>query len=291
MFDTTINHFKSVFAHQFFVKPADTNYLLARFTRSQGMHEEFYWQSLQAIEKYIKSGLILNGQSAKGFGHDIVKLWKAHKVTFGQAAAHNIEKPDQLHSDRWRTTSLEHLVEKINIMGHPDSRYGLISYHTSPDDLFKLDQLVFELRRRTIGLEWKVGEDWDVEEPLKSFLGLPYKKVIEDLPKYQTRPMEVPRTPLALAGNTMNDVFHAWNAAFLRDNSDYEKPFPSSVSSDVGALSNSYLFLLWESLQATNITPEVIARIEWLLDSVTIDKAVKIAFRDRLTSGTNPVTA
>jgi hypothetical protein len=290
MFDTTINHFKSVFAHQFFVKPADRNYLLARFARSQGMHEEFYWQSLQAIEKYIKSGLILNGQSAKGFGHDIEKLWKSHKATFGQAAVHNIEKPDQLHTDRWQTTSLEHFIAKINRMGHPDSRYGLISYSNSSDDLFKLDQFVFELRRRTIGLEWNVGEDWEVEQPLKPFLGLPYMQVLEDLPKYQIRAMEIPQTPLTVAGNTMNDVFHAWNLAFLRDNSDYEKPAPLAVSADVGAFSNSYLFLLWESLQEASITPNVINRIEWLLDSVTIDKTVKTAFRDRLTSGTNPVS-
>jgi hypothetical protein len=65
MFSTSLNHFKSVFAAQFFVVPADRNYFLARFTRINGIPEEFWWQSLQAIEKYLKAGLVLNGESVK----------------------------------------------------------------------------------------------------------------------------------------------------------------------------------------------------------------------------------
>ena len=46
MFDTSLNHFKSVATHDFFVLPADQNYFLARFTRIYGFAGEFWWQSL-----------------------------------------------------------------------------------------------------------------------------------------------------------------------------------------------------------------------------------------------------
>jgi len=46
VFNTSLNHFKSVFTHKFFVAPADRNYFLARFAKTYGMNEEFWWQSL-----------------------------------------------------------------------------------------------------------------------------------------------------------------------------------------------------------------------------------------------------
>ena len=46
MFDTPLNDFKSVFAHQFFVAPSYRNYFFARFAKTYGINEEFWWQAL-----------------------------------------------------------------------------------------------------------------------------------------------------------------------------------------------------------------------------------------------------
>lgn len=282
MFDTPINHFKSVFAHKFFVQPADQNYLLARFCRIQGMHEEFYWQSLQALEKYLKAGLILNDHSVKKYGHDIEKLWESHKNTFGETAIKDLSKPDLLQSELWQNRPIEHFISKINKMGHSDGRYGLISYSASSDDIFKLDQIVFELRRRTIGLKWIVGDDWEVEQEIEKFKGLPFRKVIEDFPTYQIRLVKIPQYSVTTAGTEMSDILHAWNFSFLRENTDYEKPAPASVSSAIGAVSNSYLFLLFEALEQTATTPEAIDRVAWLIDSIKFGRDIENAFRQIL---------
>ena len=83
MFDIPLNQFRSVFAHNFFVAPSDRNYFLARFSKTYGIYEEFWWQALQTIEKLFKAGLILNGVSVKnGYSHDIKKLWQKHKEVF-----------------------------------------------------------------------------------------------------------------------------------------------------------------------------------------------------------------
>ncbi|MEP0960647.1 MAG: hypothetical protein ABJQ70_09560 [Roseobacter sp.] len=93
MFDTGFNHFKSVFAHNFFVEPADRNYFLARFSKAFGMPEEFWWHALQAVEKYLKAGLFLNGRSVKkGFGHTMEELWDEQKNTFAELLVDRLEK-------------------------------------------------------------------------------------------------------------------------------------------------------------------------------------------------------
>ena len=116
-----LNHFKSVFAHQFFVSPADRNYYFARFSRIYGMNEEFWWQSAQAIEKLLKAGLVCNDVSVKGFGHDIEKLWEKHLEKFSDLGVHNISKPDSLTDDLWTGRPLKHFVSMVNKLGNPNT--------------------------------------------------------------------------------------------------------------------------------------------------------------------------
>lgn len=128
MLEPPLNYFKSVFAHKFFVAPSDRNYFFARFAKTYGINEEFWWQALQTIEKLLKADLILNGVSVKsGYNHDIEKLWNKHKTVFGDLAVTSRRKPDKLAEQLWTDRTLESFIARVNQMGHPDSRYGLIS--------------------------------------------------------------------------------------------------------------------------------------------------------------------
>jgi|GEM_PF-2364731 len=282
MFNTSLNHFKSVFAHQFFVLPADRNYFLARFTRINGIPEEFWWQSLQTIEKYLKAGLLLNGESVKQVnGHDIVSLWERHKAVFGSAAVGDFVKPSKLQSDYWTERTVDHFIRDVATKGHPDSRYGLVSRWESRDDLFKLDQLVFELRRRTIGLDWIVGSDWNVEE-LVQFEGSTYRDLIAAEPENLIRKMTTPSGAMNAAGDDLTDLFHAWNFSFTRSPEDLSRLTNRHVAPSV-AVGNSYLYLLWEALEHEKlISPCVVERVRWLLDNIKLGKAVVKDFEDRI---------
>jgi hypothetical protein len=285
MFDTNLNHFKSVFAHKFFVAPADQNYFLARFTKIYGMHEEFWWQSLQAIEKLLKAGLILNGISVKkGYGHDIEKLWDMHLETFGGLAVDTLLKPEKLTDRLWGDRPLRRFILRVNRMGHPDSRYGLVSYSNSEDDIFKLDQLVCELRRRTIGLDWIVGENWK-DECLLKFDGQPYRNVIEQLPSHQIRKMKIPKGGFETVGADLEDIHYSWNFAFPRAAKDHEKQAPASVAPAVAGFGNSYLHLLWESLNETAIAHAAQEHVRWLLDNVFVGREAEKEFRKFLKNG------
>lgn len=223
----------------------------------------------------------------KKYNHNIERLWEAHQNVFGKTAIKGLSKPNLLQSELWQNRPIEQFISKINKMGHPDGRYGLVSYSTSSDDIFKLDQIVFELRRRTIGLKWIIGEDWNVEQEIENLNGLPYRKAIEDFPTYQIRLIASPQYSVTAAGTEMSDILHAWNFAFLREKTEYEKLAPASVSSSIGAFSKSYLFLLFEALEKTAVTPEAIDRVGWLIDSIKLGRDIENALRRILDGAEN----
>lgn len=272
MFDTPINHFKSVFAHEFFVEPADRNYYLARFCRIHKMHGEFWSQALQAVEKYLKASIICNGGSAKGgTGHDIVKLWERHKEALGEDAVVELQKPDALAEDWWRNDQLKSFIQRINRMGNPDSRYGMASYSNHEDDFFKLDELVFQLRRTTIGMDWIVGADWDAED-LIEYYGKTYREALRGKIRSQIRPIRMPSGRFERIGEEAADVWHAWNCSFTRDTQDINKPAPSTIAPPMPTARNSQIFLLIEALENTTIDEGVRKRINWLTESIHLHK-------------------
>jgi len=61
------------FADRSFRDLADQDYIAARVSYRLEMDLLFLWNSLQAIEKYLKAILLYNGKSTKGIGHDLHK--------------------------------------------------------------------------------------------------------------------------------------------------------------------------------------------------------------------------
>lgn len=279
MFDTPLNHFKSVFAHKFFVVPSDRNYFFARFAKTYGINEEFWWQALQTIEKLLKAGLVLNGVSVKsGYGHDIEKLWNKHKEVFGNLAVTHLTRPDKLAEKFWTNQPLEKLIARMNQMGHSDSRYGLLSYSNNSDDMFKFDQLAFELRRRTIGLNWTIGGDFPDAE-LTEFYGQPYRNVIAQRPEHQIRSMKSPTGSIEVMGAELEDVIHSWNFSYFRSDADLNRPPPPTVASVMPGLGNSHLYLLWNSLNGGKVTEPAREQVEWLLRNIQIGRDAENEFK------------
>ena len=278
MFDIPLNHFKSVFAHKFYILPSDRNYFFARFAKTHGVNEEFWWQALQTIEKLLKAGLVLNGVSVKsGYGHNIQKLWEKHKEVFGDLAVVSLTKPNKLRERFWTDRPLEDLIARVNEMGHPDSRYGLLSYSNNNDDMFKFDQLAFELRRRTIGLDWIIGEDFPVGG-LTEFYGQPYRDLIAQHPELQIRAMKSPKGSMSVMGADLEDVIYSWNFSYFRSDADLERQAPQTVAPTMAGFGNSYLYLLWNEINKGEVTDIAREQVEWLLGNIQISRDAERAF-------------
>jgi hypothetical protein len=278
MFDTPLNHFKSVFTHNFLIAPADNNYLLARFCRIYGVYDDFWWQAAQALEKYLKAGIVLNGHSSIEFRHDLVALYSKHRDVFKDSAFLEFSKPDNLADSHWRLEPVEKFISKVSRIGDPDSRYGQVSRFEKVDDLFKLDQIVHELRRRTIGLDWIIGADFSVPE-YEHLVGLRYSDAIAQDSSFHPRDLKINDFPLNIAGDKVSDIIYSWNFSLARDSSDLSKAAPRTVIPSI-SMKNSYLFLIYEDLKSMPaVTEDVREKVESVLSSFFFDKETKKSIR------------
>ena len=279
----SLSHFKSVTAHQFFVAPADQNYLLARWMLINGFGGEFFWQAGQAIEKYLKAGLVLNGVPVANLGHGIEALHMLHREAFGDLSFGSFTKPDSLHLDWWDNETVESFLRHVSRCGDPNSRYGLVGWYGSDAGLFKLDQLVFGLRRLTVGLDWIIGQVWPAALEDQVFAGKTYREALAYNPFYQPRRgFDDANQQLVLPGETRSDLLHSWNFAFVRDSGDLEKPAPSRLRSGMGFV-NSYMFLYWQELSKPDpLDPIFLHGMDWLIDNIRLPRDDKQELRQKL---------
>jgi HEPN domain-containing protein len=118
------------FATRSFRNTADYDYIAARLCYRNYLIDQFNWQALQAIEKYLKAILLYNRIKAKKVGHDLsVAMELTSKLPF------NLEL----------TKSTVDLINHLNTFGQ--SRYLEISSFTHGYKLVELDQAVWEIRR------------------------------------------------------------------------------------------------------------------------------------------------
>lgn len=146
--ETDVTIWTHSLVREMFVKTADQNYVTARWAFMNKFTIDFFWLGLHAVEKYLKAILLHNGKSAKGFGHNIEKLYTAvlaldDRISFGSLEA-PASYPDEAN---WMPESIEGFVKRMNETGNPHNRYMLYGWFLRTEDLIKLDLLVWGIRR------------------------------------------------------------------------------------------------------------------------------------------------
>lgn len=97
---------------------ADQDYISARMSFDAELYDQFFWQSLQAMEKYFKAILLLNRIKAKKLGHSLSKaLDKTNELPFeislSKPTYELIKHLDKFAYDRYRTTSYNSIGAKL----------------------------------------------------------------------------------------------------------------------------------------------------------------------------------
>jgi len=147
-----------------FVNTADDNYIAARWCFVEGLHINYFWLSVHALEKYMKAALLLNGESSKSYSHDIIKLYRKTKCLAADLLPNALNKPDSLDIDRWIDESPEAFIQRLYRNGNAHNRYQIGGFYRRDEDLFKLDIMVYELRRLCVPLDayfmgrWRSGK-------------------------------------------------------------------------------------------------------------------------------------
>lgn len=118
------------FATRCFREVADQDYISARLSYRSGLYPQFHWQSLQAIEKYLKAILLYNRIKAKNINHDLITALKYTK-----------KLPFEIQRSDVANEFIEHLAR------YGRFRYLEASYHIEGPKLVQLDKTVWEVRR------------------------------------------------------------------------------------------------------------------------------------------------
>jgi len=147
---------KTSLVHELFVRTADENYITARWCAIQRLNTDFLWLAVHALEKYLKAVLLLNGRSARKYGHDIVRLYGQVKALAGPLLPDRLSQPTDLDIYHWRERTPEEFVEHLLRNGNADNRYLIYGYVIASQDLHMLDQMVFAIRRLICPLDERV---------------------------------------------------------------------------------------------------------------------------------------
>ena len=118
------------FAIRSFRETADCDYIAARLSLRASLVPQFLWQSLQAIEKYLKCILVLNRVRAPKC-HDLSQLLDE----FSKANVFELRM----------SKGTSKFIEYLDTYGR--FRYYETPYFAKGDELFQLDKAVWEIRR------------------------------------------------------------------------------------------------------------------------------------------------
>jgi hypothetical protein len=144
-----------------FIATADENYILARWAAIRHLDLDFLWLGLHAIEKYLKALLLLNGKPAKRYGHNIERLYHDVLRFNPSISFESFVRPpflQDMKNTHWIEYSVEEYIIRLNQMGDPNNRYMLYGFSIWSEDLFKLDQTVWKIRRHCRPLKQLIRE-------------------------------------------------------------------------------------------------------------------------------------
>lgn len=140
--------------YESFVVPADQDYLMSRLLAQKGLPRGFYWAAAQAIEKYLKAFLLMNGEGVKKFKyHPIKALFGVASEIDASLSDLNILPHRGIQAE---VSALHHLrqfsildyIDDLERHGSADNRYNAFGVTYNTGHLCAMDSLSFQLRRR-----------------------------------------------------------------------------------------------------------------------------------------------
>ena len=239
-------------------------------------YPENFWQAAQAIEKYLKAGLVANGESAvvrgKSKDHSLIAVRSRHRSIFNNFTDFTLEKPSGLADCFWSEETLDQFLLRLDTIGSPDSRYGLMGWTTRPGDLFKLDQVVWAFRRLAVQLDATIPMEWLPDPKWASLEGLTCRKAIELAPLFSFYgPMKELEQKVGFSPESRGELLHAWNFSFWRASSDFQRSPTPSVAMSVGGFKNSFLVdCVREAKREGPLDPILCDGLRWMIKNIRL---------------------
>ncbi|MCX7545000.1 HEPN domain-containing protein [Marinicella gelatinilytica] len=143
------------FAIRTFRDTADLDYIAARLCYRSGLIPQFHWQSLQCIEKYFKTILLLNRIKCTERTHSLKNLYDL-----------SVQLPFEL----FLSPSSDKLIEHLDKFG--TNRYFNYSYYVDGPKLVLLDKCVWEIRHYCYQMNYSIFLDGEYRSQLNNNVNL-----------------------------------------------------------------------------------------------------------------------
>ena len=193
---------RNTISYDMFVDSADQNYVVARWCFQMNLATDFLWNATHCLEKLMKAVLLLNGDSAKGGGHDLSKLYPKIANIARNLLPDMLIKPNEIDAP-WRVESSKAFVERLSQNGQADNRYHVFGYVLHSENLYKLDRLVFAIRRLCCPLDRYLFGNIRHGQP-----NITFREQLEKLPDYMPR-LAGSRLQKLIGGKSPDPLRHA----------------------------------------------------------------------------------
>jgi len=129
---------RNEFIYSSFRDVADCDYINARVLHRLKLFDQFSWAALQAIEKYLKTIILIYNGNTKDIKHDLIK---------------GLNRVESITDINWDfDDDIRKFLEYLTIYG--GDRYFTFPWGTKGNELFILDYSVWKIRRYCKDLYW-----------------------------------------------------------------------------------------------------------------------------------------
>lgn len=256
-----INVAKREIIRALFIDTADDNYIVARWSYINNLNIDFFWLSVHALEKYMKATLLLNGESAKGFNHNICKLYERIQSLASKLLPTELLKPEQFEFNNWLNEKPADFISRLYQNGNPDNRYQIYGHFLKPGDLNKLDMMLFSLRRICVPLDSSISKSTELTHRFK---------LIERPKCWKLGSQHRLEKIINKQGTDLQRVLLNWNYSFAPD----EYVHPASKTGFSGHNSVLVHFIL-DPLEQSSDRESIEAAMQlnkWVLDNIRFSK-------------------
>ena len=253
-----------------FTDMADQDYLAARLAYGAEMFNLFFWSAGQAIEKYLKASLLLNGRSAKGYEHNLEELFAEVCEYASELFPAKLSKPEGLEVnsffgwDTWPDESPAQFVKRFNSYANANVRYNAFSFVVHTRDLFCLDQFVFHARRAAMSLDdyplRKVPKDW--------------RELLKESPGFQPHRTDFNKPLERLRGKDMYEAALSWNFPLAPKDYPHENSPIRSVM-----YTPFYVMTILGAEEQDSDGTEMADLADWVVGNIKLPKDIKRELR------------
>lgn len=207
--------YKGSIINEMYLHTADENYITARWCHDQQLWTDFFWNSVHALEKYMKAVLLFNGISVKKEGHGLASLYEKVERLAGALLPTLLTQPPDLDIYHWVNRTPMEFMKTLDDNGNADNRYLTYGYSVHAWYIHMVDAMVWHIRRLALPLDTPLFSQTNATRPT-------HRQILTNQPNWVDNQMLALERTIAADGTQAQRALLNNNCAFAPDTFQHE---------------------------------------------------------------------